>query len=157
MLLTRSVEEILRHVMSNVQATFHDSRKRYAMKNRCLSFKMCRFPCAPVFFCVEEEMKCYTYDVSCGAYFFLSFVISSNCISFRVVSLLRSSSGSVGFRFVSCRRVAFRFLSCRRFVRPLVQLRFVSFRVDASWRKRKKQTKKNNKQTPTPISLWLAL
>ena len=39
----------------------------------------------------------------------------------------------------------------------LVQLRFVSFRVDASWRKRKKQTKKNNKQTPTPISLWLAL
>ena len=59
--------------------------------------------------------------------------------------------------FVSCRRVAFRFVSSRRFVRPLVQLRFVSFRVDASWRKRKKQTKKKYKQTPTPISLWLAL
>ena len=72
----------------------------------------------------------------------LSFVISSNCISFRVVSLLRSSSGSVGFRFVSCRRVAFRFLSCRRFVCSLLQLRFASFCVDASWRQRKKQSKK---------------
>ena len=51
-------------------------------------------------------MKCYTDDVCCGAYFVLSFAISSNCISFRVL---------------------------RCFVRPLVQLRFVSFRVDASW------------------------
>ena len=59
--------------------------------------------------------------------------------------------------FVSCRCVAFRFLSSRRFVRPLLHLRFVSFRVDTSWKTRKKQTKKNNKQTPTPISLWLVL
>ena len=50
-------------------------------------------------------MKCYTYDVSCGAYFF--FLSSS-------------------------RPIAFRFVSCRCFVRPLVQLGFVSFRVDAS-------------------------
>ena len=50
-------------------------------------------------------------------------------------------SGLVAFRFVSCRRVAFRLLSCRRCVRPLVHLRFLSFCVDASWRKRKKQTK----------------
>ena len=60
-----------------------------------------------------------------------------NCIRER-----NGLSGSVAFRFVSCRRVAFRLLSCRRCVRPLVHLRFLSFCVDASWRKRKKQTKK---------------
>ena len=38
------------------------------------------------------------------------------------------------FFLSSSRPIAFRFVSCRRFVRPLVQLRFVSFRVDASWR-----------------------
>ena len=36
------------------------------------------------------------------------------------------------FFLSSSRPIAFRFVSCRRFVRPLVQLRFVSFRVDAS-------------------------
>ena len=58
-----------------------------------------------------------------------------NCIRER-----NGLSGSVAFRFVSCRRVAFRLLSCRRCVRPLVHLRFLSFCVDASWNKRKRQT-----------------
>ena len=58
-----------------------------------------------------------------------------NCIRER-----NGLSGSVAFRFVSCRRVAFRLLSCRRCVRPLVHLRFLSFCVDASWKKRRRQT-----------------
>ena len=54
---------------------------------------------------------------------------------------LRERNGLSGFRvwvkrnfffLSSSRPIAFRFVSCRRFVRPLVQLRFVSFRVDAS-------------------------
>ena len=106
MLLTRSVEEILRHVMSNVQATFHDSRKRYAMKNRCLSFKMCSFPCRPVLFFVLRRRWS---------------VIHTMCVVGRIFFFLSSS-----------RPIAFRFVSCRCFVRPLVQLGFVSFRVDAS-------------------------
>ena len=75
-----------------------------------------------------------------------------NCIRKR-----NGLSGLVALRFVSCRRVAFRLLSRRRCVRPLVHLRFLSFCVDASWRKRKKQTKKTKKKKQTPISLWLAL
>ena len=74
--------------------------------SRCAAFHA-----ALCFCCVEAEMKCYTHDVCCGAYFVLSFAISSNCISFRVL---------------------------RCFVRPLVQLRFVSFRVDASWQRTNK-------------------
>ena len=105
---------------------------------------------------------------------------------------IRERNGLSGFRvwikrnfffLSSSRPIAFRFVSCRRFVRPLVQLRFVSFRVDASRfvsfrvaasfvlsfscvslrsvltrredKERNKQRKKQ--QTPTPISLWLAL
>ena len=75
-----------------------------------------------------------------------------NCIRER-----NGLSGSVAFRFVSCRRVAFRLLSCRRCVRPLVHLRFLSFCVDASWKKERDKHRTKHPETPTPMSLWLAL
>ena len=146
MLLTRSVEEILRHVMSNVQATFHDSRKRYAMKNRCLSFKMCRFPCGPVFFlCWGGDEVLYIRCVLWGV--FLSFfrhLVQLHFVSCRVAASFVLWFSWVSFRFVSTRRVSFPFVSPLRSSSRSVAFRFVPCRRVVET---KKETNKEKQQT----------